>query len=256
MKPVLAIALTASLLCAVPSPAARAQDAAVAPVAQQPQAPVAPPVLQPFVATYEVYNAGRRLGDATMQVVHAGNGRWRMDLGMKGAGLMRLTGINLQQSTVFESDGAALRPISQSTVRRVLFSNRHVTGIYDWVHGVATWTGDIKDTRRAPVKLQPGDLSGLLINLAVIRDAEPGKALAYRYVDSGRVRDHVYDVAPQTEQVTVGDIDYDAMRVKRLHGNDETTIWVAHGVPTPIRIIQRDGGKETYDLRLIQYTGA
>ena len=38
-------------------------------------------------------------------------------------------------------------------------------------------------------------MSGLLINLAVIRDAQPGKSLHYRFVDDGRVRDHQYVVA-------------------------------------------------------------
>lgn len=221
-----------------------------------PTAAPAAHVLKPFVATYQVYNGGRALGDATMRLVHADGLRWRIDLAMQGSGLVRLTGINLQQSTVFESDGRSLRPLSQSTVRRVLFSNRKVTGTYDWSRGVATWTGDIKASRRAPVALQDGDLSGLLVNLAVIRDAAPGKSLSYRYVDSGRARDQVYVVAPATEPMSVDDIDYDAMRASRVHGNDETTLWIAVGVPTPIRIVQRDGGKETYDLRLVQYTGA
>src|SRR4026208_186021 len=80
---------------------ARTQDLLVDP---QPL-PAQPAPLQPFIATYQVFHGGRELGEATMQLVHADGERWRIDLGMKGHGLMRLTGLNLQQSTVFDADG-------------------------------------------------------------------------------------------------------------------------------------------------------
>ena len=127
--------------------------------------------LQPFVATYQVFHAGRQLGEATMQVVRLDGARWRVDLGMQGQGLMRITGLNLQQSTLFDSSGASLRPLSQSTVKRAFLSSRKTVGIYDWNARSARWTGDVKKTRTAPVALQDGDMSGLLIDLAVIRDA-------------------------------------------------------------------------------------
>lgn len=213
--------------------------------------------LEPFVATYEVLHGGRALGNATMQVVRADGPRWRIDLTMKGSGLMRLTGLNLQQSTVFDTDGGNYRPLSQAMVRRALFAGKKTTGVYDWNARTARWSGDVKQTRRAPVPLQPGDMSGLLINLAVIRDAAPGRTLRYRFVDDGRARDHIYTVATETETVQVGDISYDAMRVTRAQdGGEETVLWVAAGVPTPIRILQREDGKDTTDLRLIEYKGA
>lgn len=231
------------LLLSIASPARAAEPA---------QAP-----LEPFVATYQVFHGGRALGNATMQVVRAEGARWRIDLTMKGSGLMRLTGLNLQQSTVFDTDGRNYRPLSQSMVRRAVFAGRKTTGVYDWNARSARWSGDVKQTRRAPVPLRPGDMSGLLINLAIIRDAAPGMTLRYRFVDDGRARDHAYSVAPATETVQVGDISYDAMRVTRAQdGGEETVLWVAAGVPTPIRILQREDGKDTTDLRLIEYKGA
>ena len=99
-------------------------------------------------------------------------------------------------------------------------------------------------------------MSTLLVNLAVIRDAQPGKALDYRVVDNGRARDYQYAVAAQTEIVNVDDLSYDAMRVARTNGgNDETIFWVANGVPTPVRILQRENGQDTLDLRLVEYQG-
>jgi hypothetical protein len=90
----------------------------------------------------------------------------------------------------------------------------------------------------------------------VIRDAMPGKTLRYRFVEGGRAREHVYVVAPQTESVEVDGLGYDAMRVSRNDGNDQTVVWVASGVPTPIRILQREDGDDSTDLRLVEYKEA
>lgn len=213
--------------------------------------------VEPFHARYEVVRGGRSLGVATLQVVPAGEGRWRVDLDMDGTGLAGLAGIHAQQSTVFDEAAGAYRPLAQSTVRRLLFTRRQSTGVYDWSARKARWTGDVKQTRRAPVDLRPGDMSGLLINLAVIRDARPGSTLEYRYVDTGRVRPHRYVVGTEPEDIAVGELRYSALRVDRVQsGGEQTSIWVADGVPTPIRLLQRENGEDAYDLRLTEYRGA
>jgi hypothetical protein len=212
--------------------------------------------LQPFQATYQVFHEGRELGQATLQLVHVDGPRWRVDLGMHGSGLARLVGLNVQQSTLFDTDGHDYRPLAQSTVKRAFLSSHKTVGVYDWNRHSVQWTGDVRKGHAGPVALQPGDMSALLIDLAVVRDAAPGTRMHYRFVDDGRVRDHEWAVAPQTETVAVGDLSYDAMRANRIQdGGDDTLIWVASGVPTPIRILQREDGSDSTDLRLIQYTG-
>ena len=214
--------------------------------------------LEPFVATYDAYRAGKLAGSATMKVAQvAGDNRWQVDLGVRGTrGLARLSGLDIQQSTLFDTVGADFRPLSQATTQSALFTGKKVVGVYDWSARSAQWQGDLKKNRRAPVPLQPGDMSALLVNLAVIRDAEPGRQLNYRVVDFGKTRDYRYAVAPQTEIVAVDDLSYDAMRVDRTNGgNDETIFWVAQGVPTPIRILQREDGEDKLDLRLVEYQG-
>lgn len=213
--------------------------------------------VEPFRAAYDVYRGGRALGVATLQVVPAGPGRWRVDLVMDGKGLVGLAGLNAQQSTVFDEVDGRYRPLGQSTVRKLLFTRKQSTGVYDWSARKARWTGDVKETRRAPVDLHPGDMSGLLINLAVIRDAQPGRRLDYRYVDTGRVRAHRYVVGTEPEEIAVGELRYSALRVDREQaGGEQTSIWVSEGVPTPIRLLQRENGEDTYDLRLTEYRGA
>ena len=212
--------------------------------------------LQPFVASYDAWYAGKPAGTATMQVVRDDDARWRVDLGIRcDRGFAGVVGLNLEQSTVFDEANGIYRPLSQSTVRKAaVFFNRRITGTYDWHGNTAQWTGDIKAERRAPVPIRYGDMSALLINLAVIRDAAPGKALHYRFVDGGRVRDYDYRVADRTEPVTVAELSFEAMRVERTNGgNDETIFWIADGVPTPVRILQREDGEDAVDLRLIEY---
>ena len=242
---------------AVGATSATAAPATAAPATAAPAKP-SPAALEPFVAQYQVFKSGNALGDATMQLVRNDARRWRVDLGMRGTrGLLGLAGLNAEQSTVFDVAGGLYRPLAQSTLRKSVFTQKQTVGVYDWRSGQARWTGDVKETRRAPVALQPGDQSGLLINLAVIRDAQPGQSLHYRFVDDGRVRDHRYNVSTQLEEVKVGELNYSAMRVTRLEsGNEETVIWVVQGVPTPIRMLQRENGEDTFDLRLVEYKGA
>jgi hypothetical protein len=213
--------------------------------------------LEPFVATYQAYNEGKLAGAAKMQVVRTDGARWRVDLGIRGTrGFARLAGLNIEQSTVFDSRDEQYRPLSQATVKHAIFTGRKISGVYDWQARSARWSGDVKKTRSAAIPLHDGDMSTLLVNLAVIRDAQPGKVLGYRVVDNGRARDYQYAVAAQTEIVNVDDLSYDAMRVARTNGgNDETIFWVANGVPTPVRILQRENGQDTLDLRLVEYQG-
>jgi len=246
------LALMLSTLACCAAQDARTQDLLVHP---QPL-PAQPVPLQPFVATYQVFHGGRELGEATMQLAHLAGARWQVDLGMKGHGLMRITGLNLQQSTLFDTEGATYRPLTQATVKRAFLSSRKTIGVYDWSRHLVRWTGDVREGHAGPIALQPGDMSGLLIDLAVIRDAAPGRELDYRFVDDGRTRDHHWVVAPQTETISVGELSYDAMRANRIQdGGDDTIIWVASGVPTPIRILQREDGADSTDLRLVEYKG-
>jgi hypothetical protein len=241
--------LALAFLCASTSMAETAASGAPA---------AGPRPLEPFVAQYQVFKGDRVLGDAVMQVVKNDDHRWRVDLNIRGTkGLVGLAGIAAQQSTVFDVTGSNYRPLAQSTLRKTVFTKKQAVGVYDWRSHQARWTGDVKESRRAPVTLRDGDLSGLLINLAVIRDAQPGKSMQYRFVDDGRVRDHRYDVSTQLEDVKLGELSYSAMRVARVQSaSEEMVIWVVDGVPTPVRMLQRENGQDTYDLRLVEYKGA
>ncbi|MEJ2788928.1 MULTISPECIES: DUF3108 domain-containing protein [unclassified Pseudoxanthomonas] len=213
--------------------------------------------LEPFVASYQAYNEGKLAGSASMKVAPRTGSQWQIDLDVKGTrGFARLAGLNIEQSTVFDASDNQFRPLSQATARRALLMGKSMVGTYDWTNRTAQWRGDIKKDRRAPLSLQTGDMSALLMNLAVIRDAAPGRELNYRVVDNGRIRDYQYVVSSEPEIVSVEDLSYSALRVSRANGgNDETIFWVADGVPTPVRILQRENGQDGVDLRLVEYQG-
>lgn len=214
--------------------------------------------LAPFHATYEAWYGDRHVGEANMRLERRDGPNWEIDLEVRAnRGLIGLARLNMLQSTVFDvhHDGNFFRPLTQRTVRKAILFGRSVDGIYDWHTHTAQWTGDVSERRSQPVPLQDGDMSALLINLAVIRDAEPGATLHYRYADNGRVREHEYQVAAEPELIQVADLSYSALRVSRIEDDDdEMIVWVANGVPTPIRIVQRDGD-DTIDLRLTEYRG-
>lgn len=208
--------------------------------------------LEPFVANYQVFNGGKRLGEATMRLVRDGEARWRIELDMRGSrGLAGLAGANAQQSTVFDTLGEAYRPLSQSTVRKAALQGKRATAAYDWNRGVASWSGDVKPERAGPVKLQVGDLDALLVNLAIVRDLRAGKPMNYRMVDDGRVRQLRYTVAGK-EQIDVGGKPQQASKVVSSQNDKQTLVWIVDGMPAPARILQREKGVDASDLRLTQ----
>src|SRR3546814_8926819 len=99
-----------------------------------------------------------------------------------------LGAIKLDQSTTFEDRDGQWRPLSGTDSSLLLIKKTDKKATYDWDKGVATWSGDVKPERAGPVKLQPGDVDALLLNLELARDVQAGEPLDYSMVDDGRGR--------------------------------------------------------------------
>ena len=212
-------------------------------------APAAATTVQPFTADYSANYMGMQ-GNGRMTLAPEGDGRWKYSLEVNGAGA------RLAQSTVFEAQGDQLRPISandsqggESGLAAMLVKKRSVNANYDWERGRATWDGDVKEDRRGPVKLQSGDVDGMLLNLALVRDFKAGKDLSYRLVEDGRVRRRVFQPAG-TEQVTVGGQTHRATKVAWRDEDRSITAWIVDDLPVPARILQQRDGRDHIDLRL------
>ena len=198
--------------------------------------------IEPFTADYQATYMGMQ-ANGRMTLAPAGANRWRYSLDISNSLA------SLSQKTVFEEHGGKWRPISSSDSSKVLVKKSDKQAEYDWAEGVARWSGDVKEERSAPIKLQPGDMDALMINLALVRDVEAGKPLKYRMVDDGRIKQMSYKVAG-TEQISVGGQKKQATKLVNTDGDKQTIAWVVDGMPVPARILQRKDGKDAIDLKV------
>ena len=180
----------------------------------------------------------------------AGDNRWKYSLDVTGMGAQ------LRQSTVFEARDGQWRPLSSndsqqgtSGLAAMLVKKKSVDARYDWGKGEARWSGDVKPERAGPVKLQPGDLDGMLMNLALVRDVAAGKPLNYRLVEDGKTRQQSFKIAGK-EAVQVGGKSQQATKLVREDGDKQIIAWVVEGLPVPARILQRRDGQDHIDLKL------
>ena len=203
----------------------------------------APAGLKPFDAEYVANYQGME-GTARMTLAQSG-GKWQYTLRVSNS-LATLS----QSTTVDEKDGQ-WRPLSGTDSSAVFINRKDKQAHYDWDKGVATFSGDVKPDRTGPVKLQPGDLDAMLVNLALTRDVHAGKPLRYRMVDDGRAKEHVYTVSGK-EAVTINGKSQQATKVTRTDGNKQTIVWIVDGLPTPARILQRKDGQDEMDLKFQQ----
>ena len=196
----------------------------------------------PFTADYEASYMGMQ-ASGRMTLVAAGDNRWRYNLSISN------TLANLSQTTVFEEHGGQWRPLSGTDSTKVLIKKTSKIADYDWSSGTASWSGDMKPDRKGPVKLQTGDMDALLINLALVRDVAAGKPLNYRMVEDGRVKQMRYTVAGK-EAIDVDGKSRQATKVVSSNGDKQTIAWVVEGLPVPARILQRENGADSIDLRV------
>ncbi|MFC7300661.1 DUF3108 domain-containing protein [Cognatiluteimonas weifangensis] len=202
-----------------------------------------PAALKPFTATYQASYMGLR-GTGTMTLVAVGGDRWKYSLEIDGA-VARLS-----QNTVFQADGGHWKPLSNSDSSLLLIkkSSKHAT--YDWDRREARWSGNVKPDRAGPVALRAGDLDAMLVNLAIVRDVQAGEAShSYRMVDDGRAKQMTFRVVGK-DTIDVDGKSHAATRVSMPDGSRETVLWIAEGVPVPMRILRRHNGDDEMDLRL------
>lgn len=198
--------------------------------------------LQPFTAQYQASYMGV-VADGQMTLTPVDGNKWQYSLKVQNQ-LGQLT-----QNTIFDEANGRLRPLSSQDRSVLLVKKKNVQANYDWAKKQATWKGDIKPDRAGPVALKTGDMDALLINLAIARDFSAGKPLTYRMVDEGRIKSLTYKTVGK-EQITVAGKTYDATKVSRVDGNKEQIAWVTKELPVPVRLLQREGGKDALDLTI------
>ena len=92
------------------------------------------------------------MGAATMQVVQQPSSAGVATSTCVAPRLLSLAGISAEQSTVFDTIGGGYRPLTQATVRGQPVRPQADGGGLHWGNRSARWSGDVKETRRAPVR--------------------------------------------------------------------------------------------------------
>lgn len=198
--------------------------------------------LKPFVADYEANWKGVQ-ANAQIRLSHVSGDRWNYELVVSNQ-----LG-NSRQTTVFELRDDDFRPLSGIDASQVLFKRTQKTASYDWARREARWGGDVKPDRIGPVKLEDGDLDGMLVNLALVRDVAAGKPLNYRLVDNGVARLQRFQILGKDTVVVAGQ-PHTAIKVSRTSEDKQIIVWIVEGLPTPARILQRRDGKDDLELVL------
>ena len=198
--------------------------------------------LQAFNANYRAsYN--NTAANATMSLAPAGDNRWNYALNMQNAL------VKLDRSAVIDASGSQLRPISNRESVSMLVRKRNKQGNYDWSANQARWSGDVKADRQGPIRLQAGDVDGMTMNLTIVQDALAGKPMRYRLVENGKASPMNFTVSGR-ETLSVDGKQMPTIRVVSNDGDTTRTVWVAEGIPVPVRILQKEDDGDTIDLRL------
>lgn len=198
--------------------------------------------LRPFKADYRAsYN--NMAANATMSLAPAAGGRWTYSMTMQNPL------VQLSRTATIDAGGAQMRPLSNKETVNLVIKRRVRQGQFDWTAREATWSGDVKDERRGPIKLQAGDVDGMTLNLAIVRDALAGKPMRYRLIENGKAKPLAFSNAGK-ETVTVDGKAMQAIKVSGNDGDSRMTLWVVNGIPLPVRIQQQDDDGDTIDLRL------
>lgn len=199
--------------------------------------------LEPFAADYQASYMGLS-ANGRMTIEPQGGNQWKYTLKISNQ-VAQLT-----QTTVFEDRDGQWRPLTGTDASLLLVKKIRRNAVYDWAKGEARWSGDVKPERAGPVSLQAGDVDGLLMNLAIARDALAGKPLRYRMVDEGRAKPMSFTMAGK-ENISIGGKPRQATKLVSTNGNKQMLIWVVEGIALPARILQRKDGKDDIDLKIV-----
>lgn len=219
--------------------------------------PAAAVPLQPFEARYEVWLDGKRRGESTMRLAQLPDGSWEHRVDAAGtSGLAALAGAGAQQSSRFVLTDGLPRLIEASSASEAVMRKRHVRTVFDWDRGVARWEGDVKPDQTGPVALEPGATNGALLNLqlAMKLGAVPtGGVLSLPLYERGRVSRQDYRLGDtQSVRTPAGDFQAAPFVTERRDRQRVTTLWYASDLPpTPVRMLQTEGGKPKVELRLV-----
>lgn len=215
--------------------------------------------LEPFVARYEVLRDGNSQGEAEMRLERIEGARWRYTTEVRGtSGMARLSGFSMREVTELTEVDGRLQPQTASAEGGISLRRRSVQTAFDWATGEVRWSGDVKDDQTGPAPLSARTVNPQLLNLALaqgVREgAEAGSTLSFDLVNRGDSDTVEYRVRGQEDvQVPIGERTATTLHHRRTDKDREITVWIDPQLPpAPLRVLQRDDGEDSYELRLIE----
>ena len=201
--------------------------------------------LAPFQADYSVRY--RNIPASAQMSLQRNGSNWMYQMTVGNAAA------SMSQATVFMERGEFLVPLGGSDRTHYPGGARAVTTRWAWQDRQVRWTGDVKPRRAGPVELQRGDMDALLAQLALVRDHKAGRATNYRVLENGSARPTRFRRAG-TETIVVAGQSVRATRYVQERAGKTTTVWVADDIPTPVRLTQQEGSRETVRMSLRSWT--
>lgn len=198
--------------------------------------------LRAFDATYRA-NYNNMEANASMSLKSSTPNRWTYSMSVQNA-LARLS-----RSAEVDASGERLRPLSNREDINMLVKRRSKQGRYDWSSRQARWSGDVKADRQGPIALQNGDVDGMTLNLVIVQDALANRPMRYRLIENGKATSLSFNVSGR-ENLTIAGKATPTIRVVSNNGDTTRTLWIAEGIPVPVRIQQREDDGDTIDLNL------
>jgi len=215
--------------------------------------------LEAFTARYEVLRDGKSQGEAVMKLERIDGERWRFSNEVRGtSGMARLSGFEMNESIELSASDSGLRPLSASASGGISLRRRSVETRFDWTTNEVHWSGDVKPEHAGPAPLSARSVTPQLLNLALAQrvraGAEVGQILSFDMVNRGDSDAVEYRVrGSERVSVPIGEHQAIALHHRRTDKDREITVWVDPSLPpAPLRVLQRDDGQDSYELRLVE----
>jgi hypothetical protein len=214
----------------------------------------APGVVAPFHAEYATLRDGDALGRTTLDLADNGDGTWTLRSRTRGTeGLAGLLGIEAVEESRFRWHDGKAEGIAYD-YRQSGVGNRHRHIDFDAGAGTVRVVDGSK-RREYPLVAGAIDRSAVMVAIADAL-ARGSTAAGFEYAVAGRKRIEMQRfsaAARETLEVPAGR--YEALRVARIDGGRNTTLWFSHATRwVPVQIRQTGGDGATLTLKLVGLT--
>ena len=219
-----------------------------------PQASPAPAIYKPkaYTATYQVFRNGSALGNATVKLAAAGNGRWELTSNTTGTGIAAIAGVEIFERSLLRWNEGKPETMDYSFDQKTGFKNKQRSLRVNPQNRII----DSRDREKNySLKYQAGVLDRHAVTVAVMQDLAEGKSgdLLYPVADRDELQTHLYRVIGNEKiQTAMGSLN--SIKVQRIRRNSNgrvTTLWLgADRQFVPLRIEQKEADGDSIEMRI------